>query len=187
MEILTKTELELKFEEIAKRIEEGTIFIHPTDTIYGISCSALDENAIKKVRDIKERPETPFSVWAPSVKWIKKNCVVNKEAEEWLNKLPGPYTLILKLKNKNAVAKNVSFSNSLGIRIPEHWFSNAVEALGYPIITTSVNKAGEQFMTCLENLDQEIQRKINFVIYEGEKKSRPSKIINLVEGKVKER
>ncbi len=187
MEMLTKTELELKFEEIAKKIEEGTIFIHPTDTIYGISCNALDEKAVKKIREIKERPETPFSIWAPSIKWIKKNCLINKEVERWLDKLPGPYTLILKLKNKKTVAENVSFSDSLGVRIPEHWFSNVVEALRFPIITTSVNKAGQQFMTCLENLDQEMKGKINFIVYEGEKKARPSKIVNLVEGKVKER
>lgn len=187
MEVLTKTELELKFEEFAKKIEEGATFIHPTDTIYGISCNASDKNAVKKIREIKDRPETPFSVWAPSIKWIKQNCVINKEVEEWLNKLPGPYTLILKLKNKNTVASNVSFSNSLGIRIPEHWFSKAVEALGFPIITTSVNKAGEQFMTSLDNLDPEMQGKINFIVYEGKKKARPSKIVNLVEGKVKDR
>ena len=187
METLTKTELEIKFEEISQRIKEGTIFIHPTDTIYGISCNAANENAVKKIRDLKKRPETPFSVWAPSIKWIKKNCIINKEAEEWLNKLPGPYTLVLKLKNKNAIANNVSFSDSLGVRIPEHWFSRVVEILGFPIITTSVNKAGEQFMTGLDNLDQEMQGKIDFIVYEGEKKVRPSKIINLVEKKVKER
>ena len=121
------------------------------------------------------------------IKWIKKNCLINKEVERWLDKLPGPYTLILKLKNKKTVAENVSFSDSLGVRIPEHWFSNVVEALRFPIITTSVNKAGQQFMTCLENLDQEMKGKINFIVYEGEKKARPSKIVNLVEGKVKER
>jgi len=187
MEILTKTELEIKFEKISQKIKEGTIFIHPTDTIYGISCNATNKDAVKKIRDLKKRPETPFSVWAPSTKWIRENCLINKEAEEWLDKLPGPYTLVLKLKNKKIIADNVSFSDSLGVRIPEHWFSNVVEILGFPIITTSVNKAGEQFMTGLDNLDQEMQGKIDFIVYEGEKKVRPSKIINLVEKKIKER
>ena len=42
-------------------------------------------------------------------------------------------------------------------------------------------------MTSLEDLDQAIEDKVDFIIYEGEKKGRPSKIVNLVEGKVKER
>ncbi len=187
MEVLTKAELEIKFEEIAKRIEQGAIFIHPTDTIYGISCNALNERAVKKIRFLKERPDGPFSVWSPSIKWIKDNCVINKEAEKWLNKLPGPYTLILKLKNKNVIAENVSFSNSLGIRIPDHWFSTTVKALGFPIVTTSVNKAGQSFMTNLKNLDPEIKIGLDLIIYEGEKKGRPSKIVNLIEKKIKNR
>ena len=42
-------------------------------------------------------------------------------------------------------------------------------------------------MTSLENLDPEIERSVEFMIYEGSKEGKPSKIIDLVEGKVKER
>ena len=75
----------------------------------------------------------------------------------------------------------------MGVRIPDHWFSQVVEALGFPIITTSANKTGQPFMTSLENLDSEMKMKVDFIIYEGEKKARPSKIIDLVKGNIKER
>lgn len=170
------------------KIRNGTIFIHPTDTIYGLSCNALEEKSVAKIRDLKERPETPFSVWAPSVDWIKQNCVLDKEGLEWLKKLPGPYTLIVKLKNKKAVAKNVSpKGDSIGVRIPQHWFSEVVKFLGFPIITTSANKAGQPFMTSMKDLDPEISKGVDFVIYEGEKISRPSKIVNLVKKEMFER
>ena len=188
MEVLTKTELRLRLEEILTKIKNGAVFIHPTDTIYGISCNALDYNAIKKVRDLKERPDTPFSVWAPSLDWIKKNCKNNSEIDGWLKQLPGPYTLIFDLKNSLAVAKNVNpKSSSLGVRVPEHWFGNLVRELNIPLITTSVNKSGQAFMTCLEDLDPEIEMGVDFMIYEGEKKAKPSKIVNLTNGKIKER
>ena len=122
------------------------------------------------------------------VDWIKKNCVVNKEVEEWLKKLPGPYTLILKLKDKNAVAKNVApKQNTLGVRIPLHWFSKVIAELNFPLVTTSVNKSGLPFMTSLEDLDKDIENQVEFIIYEGEKVARPSKIIDLVKGVEKER
>lgn len=188
MEILTKKELELRKEEFTKKILSGAVFIHPTDTIYGLGCNALDEKAVERIRKIKERTDNPFSVWAPSLKWIKDNCVVDKKAEEWLKKLPGPYTLVLKLKNKKAVAKAViPNTDNLGVRIPEHWFSKVVESLNLPIVTTSVNKAGQAFMTRLEDLEAQILGKVDFMIYEGEKQARPSKIIDLVKGEVKER
>ena len=36
--------------EIKKAIEDGKIFIYPTDTIYGIGCNAQNEKAVKKIR-----------------------------------------------------------------------------------------------------------------------------------------
>ncbi|MEK6809921.1 MAG: L-threonylcarbamoyladenylate synthase [Nanoarchaeota archaeon] len=188
MEVLTKTELQTRFAEIAERISKGAIFIYPTDTIYGIGCNALDEKAVAKIRKLKERPTNPFSIIIPSKEWVAENCMVTKEGKEWIAKLPGPYTLIFKLKNKNTIAKSVNAGEeTIGVRIPSHWFSQVVLKLGFPIVTTSANLSGRSFMTSLEDVDQKIKEGVDFIIYEGEKKGRPSKIVNLVEGKIKER
>ncbi len=187
MEVLTKEEAELRSKEIVTKIMNGSIFIHPTDTIYGLGCNALDAGAVKKLRMLKERPKEPLSIWVPSLKWVKDNCDTSK-AEEWLNKLPGPYTLILRLKNKSAIAKNVAPDlDAVGVRYPNHWFKAVVEKAGVPIITTSANKTGQIFMTSLSDLDPEIKVKVEFMINEGEKKARPSKIVDLVKGGMKER
>src|SRR3989344_5038821 len=188
MEVFTKTELQSRFPEIAERISKGAIFIYPTDTIYGIGCNALDEKAVAKIRQLKERPTNPFSIIVPSKDWIAENCMVTKEGKGWIAKLPGPYTLIFKLKNKNAIAKSVNQGEeTIGVRIPDHWFSTVVRKLGFPIVTTSANRSGKAFMTSLDDLDPKIKEGVDFIIYEGEKKGRPSKIVNLVEGKVTER
>ena len=188
MKFLTKTELRLRFDEICKKIEDGAVFIHPTDTIYGLGCNAQNKKAVKKIRQLKERFDKPFSIWTPSIDWIKDNCRINKNAEWWLEQLPGPYTFILKKKNADIIAENVTLKlNSIGVRYPDHWFSNIVKEINIPTITTSANKAGQPFMTCLDDLDPEIKKGTDFIIYEGEKKARPSKIINLVKEEVKER
>ena len=96
--------------------------------------------------------------------------------------------MVLKLKKKNAIAKNVNQGQeTIGARIPGHWFSSVVRELGFPIVTTSANRSDRAFMTSLEDLDPKIKEGVEFIIYEGEKKGRPSKIVNLVEGKVEER
>ena len=188
MEILTKIELKLRYEEILNKIKNGAIFIHPTDTIYGLGCHALDEKAVQKIRNLKDRPDNPFSIWVPSPDWITKNCVIDQSGQSWLAKLPGPYTLILKLKNKNCLPKNVNCNlPAIGVRYPDHWFSNIVHDLGFPIITTSANKANQPFMTSIENLDHSIETGVEFMISEGEKSGRPSKIIDLIQNSVKER
>lgn len=180
MIILNKEEFEQEKYAIIERLKENSpIFVYPTDTIYGIGCNALNKDAVKKIRAVKERTKNPFSVIAPSKEWIRENCIAGKNAEEWIEKLPGPYTLILKTR-RNCVAENVAPGlKTLGVRIPNHWFSSFAHEIGIPIVTTSANKASQDFMTSLEDLDLDMKSKIDFIIYEGEKRGKPSKIINL--------
>lgn len=182
MRILNFEELNLERQTIIDSIINGSVFIHPTDTIYGIGCNAELSSAVKKVRRLKARATNPFSVIAPSLDWIKENCVIAKEVEEWLSKLPGPYTLILKLKNAKCVAKEVNPGlKTLGVRLPNHWISKLAAEAEVPLVTTSVNRANEDYMTSLENLDPAIKAGIDFVLYEGKKEGNPSKIIDLTE------
>lgn len=186
MKTFSKEELKINMETVASKIDKGAVFIHPTDTIYGLGCDATDKTAVQKIRDLKKRPpNTAMSIIAPSKEWIHENCEVTKEAEEWIDKLPGPYTLVLKLKNKDAIAENVAPGfNSVGVRIPDHWIKDLVSALNKPIITTSANISGRVFMTNIDNLNSEIKKGVSFVIYEGEKIGKPSKIIRLEGEKV---
>lgn len=176
----TKAEFELKSEIILNRVKTGQVFLHPTDTIYGIGCDATNEEAVKKIRAIKERFKLPFSVMVPSKTWIRDNCEINDRAIEWLKKLPGPYTLILKLKNKGAIVKQVNNNlDTVGVRIPDHWIHKLSQKIDRPIVTTSANIVGNDFMTSLENLDISIRDRVDFTVYEGEKQGRPSTIIDL--------
>ena len=182
MRVLSKEEFEQEKDIIRNRLKEKNIvFIYPTDTIYGIGCNALNKEAVDRVRKIKRRSSNPFSVIAPSKEWIAENCRVNENAKEWIKKLPGPYTLILKTK-KQCVAKNVAPGlKTLGIRIPDHWFSGFVKEMNIPIVSTSANISGNGFMTSLEDLDEDIKSKVDFIVYEGPKKSKPSKIVDLTD------
>ena len=166
--------------ELSRKIKSGAVFIHPTDTIYGLGCDATNSEAVNKIRELKDRPSQPFSVIAPSVDWIRKHCEINKEADSWLKKLPGPYTLILNLKDQNNIAPEVNDGlKTLGIRIPEHWFTSHAQKLDVPIVSTSSNRTGGDFMTSMDNLDSDIGEGVDFIIYEGEKNGRPSQIIDL--------
>lgn len=188
MRILTKEECELENGFISEKISKGAVFIHPTDTIYGLGCNALRPESVKKIREIKERRDNPFSVIAPSKQWILDNCEVDEKVKEWIDKLPGPYTLILKLKNKDSIVEEVNKGlPTLGVRMPNHWFCEFVRWLDVPIITTSVNKAGEDFMTSMEDLDSSLIGSVDFIVHDGEKKASPSKIIDLTKEEIIER
>ena len=117
---------------------------------------------------------------APSIEWIRENCKVDSSSEEWLKKLPGQYTLIFRLKNNNCISNEVNCGiETLGVRIPNHWISGMVAKANAPFVTTSVNKSGQEYMTCLEDLDDSVKSGIDFILYEGKKEGKPSKIVDL--------
>ena len=185
MRVLTFDEYKLEKGNIMQSILDGAVFIHPTDTIYGLGCNAQISSSVKKIRMLKSRVKNPFSVIAPSIEWIRENCIVSKEGEHWLKKLPGPYTLIFKLKNEKCVAKEVNAGlKTLGVRIPNHWIAKIAGESEVPIITTSVNRSNEDYMTSLEDFDPAVKKGVNFLIYEGAKEGRPSQLVDLT-GKVK--
>lgn len=188
MIIINFDEYNLNRKAILKDISK-TVFIYPTDTIYGIGCNALDEGLVNKVRKLKNSSQ-PFSVIVPNKEWIYENCVVTEEAEEWIRKLPGPYTLLLKLKNKKAVAKNVHNYDMkgdviLGVRMPNHWFLVASYASKTPIVTTSANVSGQNFMTSIDDLDANLRNSVDYIFYDGPKRGTPSTIVHLAGESVK--
>jgi tRNA threonylcarbamoyl adenosine modification protein (Sua5/YciO/YrdC/YwlC family) len=164
--------------ELAGLLSSGAVIVYPTDTIYGIGCTALDERTVKRLRAIKGRGSKPFSIIAPGKAWIRGNCLVSRAAAGYLKKLPGPYTLILPLKRKCVAPSVAPDSKALGVRIPKHWFASVVAEAGVPFVTTSVNPAGAPHMTSVEDADAGVLAKADYLVYEGPKRGKPSRVID---------
>ena len=173
MEILSKNDV-VDNPKIIDEIIKGKVFIYPTDTIYGIGCNALIDESVQKIRALKQRPSKPMSVIAPSKEWITKNFNLKKE---YLNKLPGKYTYVLK-PNSEVVSKLTHPKTKiLGVRIPDNWFTKIIQESRVPFITTSVNITNKPNMTCIEELDQSIKLGVDYFIDEGKLVGSPSKVI----------
>ena len=180
--VLTRDEINIDQKLVGEL--KKSVFIYPTDTIYGIGCDATNAGLVSRIREIKRRPEQPFSIIIPDKSLVSENCEVSSEGENWLKKLPGPYTLIFRVK-KNFFSKLViPMTDAIGVRIPNHWFSGVVKSMKIPIVTTSVNLSGEDFMTSLDDLTDEIKKKVDFIIYEGPIKGKPSTVVNLAKGEL---
>lgn len=187
MKIISRKDFEKNKEFYLSQIRDGKIFIYPTDTIYGIGGIATSSSVANKIRQIKKRDSKPFSIIAPNKSWITNNFAKSYHLN-FLNKLPGPYTLIFENENTTKLVdkETVSNSNSIGIRIPNHWISKIVEDLGEPFISTSVNLSGEPPAKKVEEINKEIQNKVDYVIDDGELNSNPSTLIDLRNQEIKE-
>ena len=160
--------------EILIGIEEGKIFIYPTDTIYGLGCDAENKNSVEKIKQIKQRDrDKPLSIIVPSLKWIEENLIIDTDLNKYF---PGKYTIILKKKNPDFL-KYVSSTDSIGIRIPDNEFTKIIQGSGKPFITTSVNLSGESAIESIKEIPKEIKDKIDIMIDNGKLMGKPSILI----------
>ena len=162
-------------------LKNGDILVYPTDTIYGIGCDATNSKLVRKIRELKKRENKPFSVIAPSKKWIYDNCVLTGEGRSWMKKLPGPYTLVLKMKKK-CVSEEVA-KEKIGVRIPANEFTKKVRSFGKPFVTTSVNISGEPSLKNPNKLKNSISKGVDYLVDAGTIQGKPSIVVDLSSGK----
>ena len=172
-------------EESAKAvIDAGGLVVYPTDTLYGLGCSALDGKAVARIYEIKKREgKKPLSILVSDFGMLREYCDTTPEQEKILHELlPGPYTFILKLKKRLPVSETLS----VGVRVPEHMFMRQVaKELGVPIVSTSANLSGEPDAAELAGVDKAIADAADLVLDGGRcKYAQGSTVIDLVEMKV---
>ncbi len=181
---------------IIDEIKKGNLVIIPTDTIYGIACDALNNEAINKIYKIKKRDsKKPLAINLNKKKDIIKYAyITNKLEKEIIKKLmPGPITLLLK-KRQSSIDLITKDSEYIGIKIPNNKIvKKIINEINSPLVLTSVNVSGEKPINNLNELSHELSNKIRYAIDIGtiEKgiestilKSNKSNIEVLREGKI---
>lgn len=130
----------------AARLEAGGVIALPTDTVYGLACSANDPAAIQKLYEIKGRDEEkPVAICVPTIKQLKHWGEAKHLSDNLLEcLLPGAVTIVL---NKTSHLDNPYLNpgcRKIGIRIPNYNFIQKVSAVfTAPIALTSANKSGQ--------------------------------------------
>ena len=173
-------------------LASGGVIICPTDTLYGIGCNALDEKAVRKIFEIKERPlAKPLPMIVRNIKWAKELAYVGIRNEQMLGKIwPGRVTAVL---SKKAVVPNILTSNqaTVGIRIPDHPLTDQLLKLfGYPIALTSANISGQESTNDIGEIirifSNRLTRQPDLILDVGIlPKSEPSTILDLTTDKPK--
>jgi L-threonylcarbamoyladenylate synthase len=123
-------------------VRNGGIIAYPTETVYGIGVLATDARAIKRVFEVKRRPESmPLSIAVSSMEMLRDVAEVEhrKFIEEFL---PGPVTVILRKKPVLPDALTAG-SAYVGIRFPDHAIALDLISRTGPIVSTSANLHGE--------------------------------------------
>lgn len=171
----------------AQIIKNGGIVVFPTETVYGIGTNGLDENAIKKLYEIKSRPlDKPISLLVENISMIEMVAKDITKEEYSLIKafMPGPLTIILK---KKEIVPDILTANSdtVGIRIPENDIAlNLIKYVGNPIATSSANISSKPNRTNIQDIIKDFGNSVDYYIDGGKSKiGNPSTVVKLINGK----
>ncbi len=164
---------------IAEILSDGGIIVYPTDTVYGLGCSITNKKGIDKINTIKASIK-PRSIMFSDIKSISKYAKVSNEAFRLMKTLlPGPYTIVLPATR---LVPRLLQSNrkSIGVRIPDHWFCQAiVDEIGEPIITTSVPLSHERLHIDPLEIEADLGHMVDAIVDSGILPDIPSTMISL--------
>ena len=174
-------------EEILKTLEEGKLIIIPTDTVYGISCDATNIEAIKKVNEAKKRKEAkPLLILVSDIEMLKKYTQDITPLEEKLmhKYMPGKLTMLFK-KNDLLSDELTAGSPYIAIRIPEfEELLTLIKKFNKPIVSTSANITGSDVVASLENLENDLKEKIDYIYDIGILNTTPSTLLKVEKEKI---
>ncbi|XP_040830172.1 yrdC domain-containing protein, mitochondrial [Ochotona curzoniae] len=149
-------------------LRAGAVVAVPTDTLYGLACSASCSAALDAVYRLKGRSETkPLAVCLGRVADVYRYCHVRVPEQLLQDLLPGPVTLVMERTEELNRDLN-PFTPLVGIRIPNHAFmQDLAQTFGGPLALTSANLSSQASSLRVEEF-QDLWPHLSLVIDGGQ-------------------
>ena len=164
-------------------LQKPNTILYPTDTIWGIGCDATNEEAVKKVYQLKQRDESKALICLVNSFEMLSNYITNmpEEVSKILDNAEKPTTIIY--NNPKHLAKNlIAADNTIAFRLVNQGFCfELIESFGKPIVSTSANISGEASPKHFSEISKAILTGVDYVVNlpKINSNSSPSRIIKL--------
>lgn len=148
---------------IKETIQSGELIAFPTETVYGLGADGLNEEAVKKIFQVKGRPQdNPLILHIENMEMLKELVEGDlSKAKDLIDKFwPGPLTLVLK-KSKIVPEIITAGLDTVAIRMPNNEIAlEIIKISNRPIAAPSANISGRpsptDAKTCMEDLEGKI-------------------------------
>lgn len=170
-------------------LNEGGVILYPTDTVWGIGCDATNEEAVRRVYDIKRRADNKaMLVLVDSA--VKVDFYVRDVPEiawDLIELADKPLTIIYS-GARNLASNLLAEDGSVGIRVTREAFSQRLcQQFRKAIVSTSANISGSPAAHTFTEISEEIKSAVDYIVdYRRDEQTtaRPSSIIKLGQGGV---
>lgn len=171
--------------EIAPILLSGGVGVLPTDTLYGLVGSALNEKAVKRIYDLRNRDlKKPLIILIGKIDDLALfNVKVDSSIEKFLESVwPGKVSVVLDC-DSNKFEYLHRRKKTLAFRMPEEkWLRSLLKKTG-PLVAPSANFEGAPSSLTIEEAKKYFDDKVDFYVDCGKMKSLPSTLVRLENGK----
>jgi len=110
---------------------------------FHLACDATNEDAVRRLRERKSRPDKPFAVMIASLAEVKNHCEVSTDEATLMTSISAPVVLLYRRAN-STVAPDVAPDNPmLGVMLPYTPLHHLLlHDAGAPLVMTSGNLGG---------------------------------------------
>lgn len=152
-------------------LNSGELVAIPTETVYGLAANALDENAVKRIFEVKGRPQdNPLIVHIAELSmWESLVTQVSGRAKKLAKAFwPGPLTIILP-KSERVPYITTAGGDTVAVRMPSHEGARAIiRVSNVPIAAPSANLSGLPSPTSAAHCMRDLNGRIPLIIDGGE-------------------
>ena len=170
-------------EAVVRAIREGALVVLPTDTVYGLVCTAFEKQPAVDLYLLKGRNEIQPTAFLASSVDVLLECIPELHGRpEMIARalLPGPFTLVLPNPSRRFSWLSKGRPETIGVRVPALTGCTAeiVDQLG-AIVATSANLPGGPDPRRLDEVPAEILAGVVAALDGGELPGTPSTVIDL--------
>ena len=155
-----------KIDEMAELVKNGGTICFPTDTIWALGCDATNEEAVRKIREIKGLPDKEgMVILVDSIQMLRQVVpTLSPRIETLLSLHHRPFTLIY--NETTGLAANVGAADqSVAIRFTHDPFcQQLIRACERPLIGTSAAMYGEELPANFGTISSEVLGKADYVV-----------------------
>jgi len=175
-----------ELENALKAFLAGKIVLHPTDTLWSLSCDASDEKAVQQLLAIRKKEEhLPFELLVSSVEMLKKYVIqLHPRLETLLAFHQRPLSILFNNVN-NLPLSLTDRLGSLPVRLVRDPFCcQLIEKLDKPLLSTSANLSGQDFPPYFGAISSAVIHLADYVVkYKQQEKENgtPSVLVQLAE------
>lgn len=164
-------------------ISQGGVIAYPTETIYGLGADAINEQAIRRIFDIKGRNfQNPVSVIIGSRGDVDPLVAgVPQTAQKLIDAFwPGPLTIVFEASPSVSPLLTAG-SGKIGIRLSGHSGAREISRrAGKPLTATSANLSGEPECADTAQVIRQLDDRIDAVVDLGKTAQQiPSTLIDV--------